>query len=88
MSTGEQRLLLTPLEAEVVEAALELYLQLQPVPADRRFEYRYRAARSVLEDLQRGSSGFGEPPTEDDDAAVRSDDEMPVRRSVHERVED
>ena len=88
MSTGDRKLLLNALEAEVVESALELYLQVRPVPADRRFEYRYRAARSVLESLQQGSGEFGAIAVEADAGAVRSDDELPMRRSVRERVED
>jgi hypothetical protein len=46
------KLLLPPLEAEVLSEALELYLRARPAPADRRFEYRYRAAAGVLAVLQ------------------------------------
>ena len=45
MSTDQLKLLLAPLEVEVVQEALELYVQMRPVPIDHRFEYRYRAAR-------------------------------------------
>jgi hypothetical protein len=44
MSTDKMKLLLADLEVEVVQEALELYVQMRPVPIDRRFEYRYRAA--------------------------------------------
>lgn len=46
------KLLLPPLEAEVVGEALELYLRARPAPSDHRFEYRYRAAAGVLAALQ------------------------------------
>jgi hypothetical protein len=58
-------LLLPELEAEVVCEALELYLQARPSPLDRRYEYRYRAAHSVLDVLQRTV------PEEDDPAPGR-----------------
>lgn len=58
MSTDHLKLLLTELEVEVLEEALELYLQTRPVPVDRRFEYRYRAAQSVLENLRQGNREF------------------------------
>ena len=58
MSTDHLKLLLTELEVEVLEEALELYLQTRPVPVDRRFEYRYRAAQSVRENLRRGNREF------------------------------
>ncbi len=45
MSTDNIKLLLTELEIEVVQEALELYVQTRPVAADRQFEYRCRAAR-------------------------------------------
>jgi hypothetical protein len=88
MSTDDQELLLTALEAEVVEAALELYLQLQPVPSDRRFEYRYRAARSVLASLRQGSREIGTFPRGDDELATQSDDEPFKRRPLREQLED
>lgn len=53
MPTGPVKLLLPELEAEVVGEALELYLSTRPAPVDHRFEYRYRAAQSVLEVLSR-----------------------------------
>jgi hypothetical protein len=46
------KLLLPPLEAEVVSEALELYLRARPAPTDHRFEYRYRAAAGVLAALR------------------------------------
>ena len=88
MSTDHQKLLLTELEVEVVEAALELYLQTRPVPTDGRFEYRYRAARSVLGSLRQENNGFGTFPVGDDEEATRRDDERPERRSSRERIED
>jgi hypothetical protein len=38
MSTDQLKLLLAALEVEVVQEALELYVQARPVPMDRRFE--------------------------------------------------
>lgn len=52
MQDERVKLLLPPLEAEVVGEALELYLRARPAPSDRRFEYRYRAAAGVLAALQ------------------------------------
>lgn len=88
MSTDNKKLLLTALEAEVVEAALELYVQTRPVPSDDRFEYRYRAARSVLESLRQGNRELGTFPRGDDEEATRLDDERQERRLLRERVED
>lgn len=87
--TGDKlKLLLTELEAEVLRDALELYVQTQPVPLDRRFEYRYRAARTVLESLREGNRELGTFPRGDDEEVVRRDDVRPERRSVRERSED
>ena len=52
MNDERVKLLLPPLEAEVVGEALELYLRARPAPTDRRFDYRYRAAAGVLAALQ------------------------------------
>jgi hypothetical protein len=52
MNDERFKLLLPPLEAEVVSEALELYLRARPAPTDHRFEYRYRAAAGVLAALQ------------------------------------
>jgi hypothetical protein len=52
MQDPRVKLLLPPLEAEVVGEALELYLRARPAPTDHRFEYRYRAAAGVLAALQ------------------------------------
>jgi hypothetical protein len=82
------KLVLTALEAEVAEAALELYLQTRPMPVDDRFEYRYRAARSVLASLRQGHGELGTFPRVDDEAAGRSDDESLARRPIRERTED
>mgnify|MGYP001087418753 CR=1 FL=1 len=81
MSTDKLKLLLSALEVEVAEAALELYLNTRPVPTDGRFEYRYRAARSVLESLRQGHRELGTFP--------HGDDEEPFeRRPLRERLED
>lgn len=86
--TRAQKLLLTELEVEVVEAALELYLQTRPVPTDGRFEYRYRAARSVLGSLRQGNGELGTFPVGDDEEVSRKDNERPERRPIRERSED
>jgi len=88
MSTDKMKLLLAELEVEVVQEALELYVQTRPVPIDRRFEYRYRAARSVLENLRQGTRELGTLPRGDDDEATAIDEEGPERRPLRERVED
>ena len=62
MTNGPIKLLLPELEAEVVGEALELYLRTRPVPLDRRFEYRYRAAQSVLDVLQQSVPDDEDPP--------------------------
>jgi hypothetical protein len=88
MSTDQLKLLLAPLEVEVVQEALELYEQMRPVPIDGRFEYRYRAARSVLESLRQGSRELGALPRGDDEEATVVDDLRPARRPLRDRVED
>lgn len=88
MSIDKVKLLLAELEAEVVQEAIELYLQLRPVPVDPRFEYRYRAARSVLESLRQGTGEFGTLAHGDDDEGNVIDDERAERRPLRERVED
>lgn len=88
MSTDHQKLLLTALEAEVLEAALELYVQMRPVPIDARFEYRYRAARSVLGSLRQANRELGTFPQGDDEETSRSDDERLERHPHRERTED
>jgi hypothetical protein len=88
MSTDRLKLLLAELEVEVVQQALELYLRARPAPSDRRFEYRYRAAQSVLESLRQGAREFGALPRGDDEDATRRDDDRPKRRSGLERGED
>jgi len=88
MSTDKLKLLLDPLEAEVVQEALDLYVQARPAPVDRRFEYRYRAARSVLESLRQGNQQLGTFPRGDDDGTALVDDARPDRRPPRERVED
>jgi hypothetical protein len=88
MSADNLKLLLTALEGEVLEEALDLYVQTRPVPTDRRFEYRYRAAHSVLESLRRGNQELGTFPRGDDDEGTRFDDERSERRPLRERIED
>ena len=88
MSTEELKLLLTTLEAEVVEEALELYVRARPVPADDRFEYRYRAARAVLASLRRGNRELGTFPRGDDEEANFVDGERTECRPLRERIED
>lgn len=87
MSTDKLKLLLAELEVEVVQEALDLYVHTRPVPIDRRFEYRYRAARSVLESLRQGRQELGTIRGDDEDAA-HLDDERSERRSSRDRVED
>jgi hypothetical protein len=82
------RLLLAELEVEVVQEALDLYLQTRPVPTDRRFEYRYRAAQSVLENLRQGARELGTFPRGDDDEATSTDDQRSGRRPLREPLED
>jgi hypothetical protein len=88
MSTEKMKLLLAELEVEVVQEALELYVQTRPVPIDHRFEYRYRAARSVLESLRQCARELGTLPRGDDEEATVVGDEQSERRPFRERVED
>jgi hypothetical protein len=87
MATDTMVLLLTEREAEVVEEALALYLSARPAPADARYEYRYRAAQSVLGNLQ-GNRRLPEPLLEEDEAAARTEDRHPRRRPRSEQSED
>lgn len=87
--TGDQlKLLLGALEVEVVQEALDLYLRTRPVPADRRFEYRYRAAQSVLENLRQGVGELGTFPRGDDDEAASLGDQRSGGRPLREPLED
>jgi hypothetical protein len=88
MPSDQLKLLLSALEVEVVQEALDLYLQTRPVPTDRRFEYRYRAAQSVLENLRQGSRELGTFPRGDDDEATLIGDRRSERRPRREQVED
>jgi hypothetical protein len=88
MSTDKIKLLLAELEVEVVQEALELYMQTRPAPIDHRFEYRYRAARLVLESLRQGTRELGTLPRGDDEETTVIDDERSERRPLRERVED
>jgi hypothetical protein len=86
MNTRTVRLLLVDLEAEVVSEALELYLRTRPPQADRRYEYRYRAARAVLDNLkQDGEPAPADAPTGDDERAATT--RLWERRN-YERLED
>jgi hypothetical protein len=88
MPSDQLKLLLGPLEAEVVQEALDLYLQTRPVPTDRRFEYRYRAAQSVLENLRQGAGELGTFPRGDDHEVTSIDDQRSGRRPLREPLED
>lgn len=88
MSTDRLRLVLAELEVEVVREALELYLLARPVPNDRRFEYRYRAAQSVLESLRHGTHELGPSPQVYEGDPNARDDDRTVHRSNRERIED
>jgi hypothetical protein len=88
MSTDQLKLLLSALEAEVVQEALDLYVQVRPVPIDGRFEYRYRAAQSVLASLRQGNREFAAFPRGDDEDVTRLVDEPKERRPLRDRVED
>jgi hypothetical protein len=88
MSNDDLKLLLSALEAEVVQEALELYVQVRPVPIDGRFEYRYRAAQSVLASLRQGNREFGTFTRGDDEEAKLVDEPRPERRPLAERLED
>jgi hypothetical protein len=89
MSTTAIRLLLGDIEAEVVAEALDLYLRTRPAKADRRFEYRYRAARAVMDSLAQNREVAPddtlEPATGDDEAVVST--RLWDRRN-HEQLED
>ena len=88
MPTDTLKLLLPELEVEVVQEALELYLRARPRPADPRFEYRYRAAQSVLDSLQRGGRALGTFPLGDDEATTVRNEERPAPRPRREQLED
>jgi hypothetical protein len=88
MSIDKLKLLLTGLEAEVVEEALELFVQARPVPMDGRFEYRYRAARSVLASLRQGNRELGTFPPGDDEEAGPVEDVRPGRPPLRDQIED
>jgi hypothetical protein len=75
MSTSKLTLVLAELEAEVLQEALDLYVRARPVPVDHRFEYRYRAARSVLDSLRLGTNrGVAIPAGDDEDAGEQAPD--------------
>jgi hypothetical protein len=86
MNTRTVRLVLGDLEAEVVVQALDLYLRTRPAHADRRYEYRYRAARAVLDSLrQDGERESADSPAGDDETVVKT---RLWNRRNDERLED
>ena len=94
MSTTSIRLVLGDVEAEVVAEALDLYLRTRPPEADRRFEYRYRAARAVIDNLAQNRAGTSRVGALDDTPdKTPGDDETVVStrlwdRRNYERLED
>jgi len=87
MSTSKLKLMLAELEAEVVQEALDLYVRARPTPTDHRFEYRYRAAQSVLDSLSQAANILGQFPTGDDDVVDRHS-VRPDHRPRREPAED
>lgn len=87
MSTSKLKLVLAELEAEVVQEALDLYVRARPAATDHRFEYRYRAAQSVLDSLSQATNVLGAFSTGDDEDFDRHPD-RPDRGSRREPVED
>lgn len=87
MSTGKLKLVLAELEAEVVQEALDLYVRARPTPTDHRFEYRYRAAQSVLDSLNQATNILGNFPIADDEILDRHSD-RPDYRSGRQPTED
>ena len=81
MSANPMRLVLTDLEAEVVQEALELYLNTRPPASDRRYEYRYRAAQVVLDSLWQ----HGREQQSPDSDGTPGDDEPVLRVGVWDR---
>ena len=67
------RLVLNDVEVEVLEEALDLYLQARPGPADHRFDYRYRAAHAIRGALARPDPGAALALTGDDETASRGE---------------
>lgn len=64
------RLVLDDIEVEVLEEALDLYLQARPGSADHRFDYRYRAAHAIRGALARPDPGAMPAATGDDEASL------------------
>ena len=77
MSTQSIRLVVGDVEAEVLQEALELYLQARPPGADSRYDSRYRAAQAVLDTLWQGSGDVADDP--------RGDDERPATTGLSGR---
>jgi hypothetical protein len=72
MSASPIRLVIGDVEAEVLQEALELYLSARPPQADRRYEYRYRAAQAVLDSLWQQGNAPDDGPPGDDEPVIRS----------------
>jgi hypothetical protein len=85
MNTQPLRLVVGDVEAEVLQEALELYLQARPPGADSRFDYRYRAAQAVLDTLWQGSRDVAEDSAGDDERPATTG--LWTRRNT-ERLED
>lgn len=85
MTTTAIRLVLGDVEAEVVAEALDLYLRTRPPEADRRFEYRYRAARAVMDNLAQNREVPPDNTPGDDETVVST--RLWDRRN-YERLED
>ena len=66
------RLVVDETEVEVLEEALDLYLRARPAAADHRYDYRYRAAQTVLTTLAQARP--------DREVDARGDDE-PMNRT-------
>ena len=67
------RLVLNDVEVEVLEEALDLYLQARPGSADHRFDYRYRAAHAIRGALSRLESGAARSIAGDDEGTTRGE---------------
>ena len=67
------RLVLNDVEVEVLEEALDLYLQARPGSADHRFDYRYRAAHAIRGALSRPDPGEARSTPGDDGSTTRGE---------------
>jgi hypothetical protein len=85
MNTQPIRLVVGDVEAEVLQEALELYLQARPPGADSRFDYRYRAAQAVLDTLWQHRSSEDDRDTTGEERPVSTG---PWTRRNTDRQED